>query len=171
MNYFTLISATVFISFLSGCASITTSAMQPISIKTKNKEGSDVVQANCSLKNEKGQWSVVTPNIVSVHKAASNLAVNCKKAGLPDGNLSAISRAGAGMYGNILVGGVIGAAIDHNSGKAYKYPDSINVVMGDSVMVDRHKPNVAKNDEKKENQSLNNKTVDCVNSYPIPLGC
>lgn len=125
------------ISTLSGCASITTDAMQPVDVTTKSKQGQSITQAKCTLKNEKGSWSVVAPNTVSVHKAAGDLAVNCKKSGLPDGNVVAISRAGAGMYGNILIGGGIGAVIDHNSGKAYNYPDKIDVVMGDNVKIDR----------------------------------
>ena len=153
MNYATPIAALLCVFTLSGCASVTTSAMQPLSVTTKSKTGSVVSQAKCSLKNEKGEWSVVTPNTVSVHKAGGNLAVNCKKSGLPEGNARAISRAGAGMYGNIIIGGGIGALIDHSSGKAYNYPDKISVVMGDSITVDRHDPG-AKNKEEETLGSL-----------------
>ena len=142
MKYILVIASILMISTLSGCASVTTSAMQPVSVKTNDSKGSVVLQAKCSLKNEKGEWSVVTPNIVSVHRAAGNLAVNCKKPGLSDGNARAISRAGAGMYGNAIIGGGIGALIDHSSGKAYNYPDKINVVMGDSITIDRRDPDV-----------------------------
>ena len=149
MKYATPIAALLCVFTLSGCASVTTSAMQPVSVTTQSKQGNDVSQANCTLKNTNGEWSVVTPNTVSVRKAAGNLAVNCKKPGLSDGNARAISRAGAGMYGNIIIGGGIGALIDHSSGKAYNYPDKIKVIMGDSVTIDRHdadaqnKPKVA----------------------------
>ena len=122
---------------LPGCASLTTDAMQPVEVTTTTTKGQTVSQANCTLKNEKGQWEVVTPNTVSVHKASGNLMVNCKKPGLPDGSLQAISRAGAGMYGNILIGGGVGAVIDHTSGKAYNYSSKLPVVMGKSTTVDR----------------------------------
>ena len=138
MKYLIFAVSALFVFTLSGCASVTTSAMQPLSVKTKSKSGTPVVQAKCTLKNEKGEWSVVTPNTVSVHKAGGNLAVNCKKPGLTDGNARAISRAGAGMYGNIIIGGGIGALIDHSSGKAYVYPDKINIVMGDTITIDRN---------------------------------
>jgi len=153
MKYATPISALLCIFTLSGCASVTTSAMQPVSVTTQTKQGNEVSQANCTLKNTKGEWSVVTPNTVSVHKAAGNLAIDCKKPGLPDGNVRAISRAGAGMYGNIIIGGGIGALIDHSSGKAYNYPDKIKVIMGDSINIDRHdadannKPKVVKEEK------------------------
>ncbi len=41
------------------------------------------------------------------------------------------------MYGNILIGGGIGALIDHNKGVAYNYPDDLPVVMGKTITVDR----------------------------------
>lgn len=34
------------------------------------------------------------------------------------------------MFGNILLGGGIGAIIDHNNGSAYEYPAFIQVIMG-----------------------------------------
>ncbi len=152
MKYATLITALVCVSTLSGCASITTSAMQPVSVTTQSKQGNEVSQANCTLKNTSGEWSVVTPSTVSIRKAAGNLAVNCKKAGLPEGNVRAISRAGSAIYGNIIIGGGIGALIDHSSGKAYIYPDKINVVMGDRINIDRHDPGV-QNEEKTKDDS------------------
>ncbi len=130
-------SAVLCILTLSGCASITSDSMQPVSVTTKTLQGKNVAQVDCTLKNEKGQWKVKAPNTVSVHKAAGDLSVECKKAGLPNGTLKAISRAGAGMYGNILIGGGIGALIDHNKGTAYNYSSNLPVVMGKSVIVDR----------------------------------
>ena len=122
---------------LSGCASITSDSAQPVAVTTQTLQGVNVPQANCTLKNEKGEWSVVTPNSVSVHKASGDLLVKCEKSGLPDGELRAISRAGAGMYGNIVFGGGVGALIDHNKGTAYNYPNNLPVVMGKTVIVDR----------------------------------
>ena len=147
MKYVVSIISLMFVFTLSGCASVTTSAMQPVSVKTKSKSGTPVTQAKCTLKNEKGEWSVVTPNTVSVHRASGNLSVNCKKPGIPDGNVRAISRAGAGMYGNIIIGGGIGALIDHSSGKAYNYPDKVDVVMGESKNIDRHDVDAKKKPE------------------------
>ena len=134
---YTLPASLICLLTLTGCASLTTDAMQPVEVTTKTSQGTDVAQANCTLRNEKGEWEVTTPNTVSVHKASGNLLVNCKKQGLPDGKVQAISRAGAGMYGNLLAGGIIGAAIDHTSGKAYLYPTKIPVVMGKTSTVDR----------------------------------
>jgi hypothetical protein len=128
---------------LTGCATITTDKMQAVAVSAKDMKGADVQQVACTLENEKGLWSVNAPNTVKVHKAAGNLRVDCKKPGYPDGKLHATSRAGMGMAGNILFGGVIGAAVDHTSGKAYKYPENLPVIMGRAVVIER-KNNKAK---------------------------
>lgn len=124
---------------LTGCASITTDSMQYVAVSAKTSQGEALSQVDCSLSNEKGLWTVKAPNKVSIHKAAGDLTVACNKEGQPEGQLTAISRAGAGMYGNILIGGGIGALIDHNTGKAYNYPSNLPVVMGESKIIDPDK--------------------------------
>lgn len=125
-------------SLLTGCASITSGTLQTVAISTKTAAGAEIKQANCTLKNEKGTWNTITPNNITVRKAAGNLLVECNKQGYPKGTLRAISRAGAGLAGNILFGGPIGMAIDHSRGVAYYYPVNLPVVMGKNITVDRN---------------------------------
>lgn len=121
---------------VSGCASITQSEMQRVSI-TATHDGKAVQDAECSLTNDKGTWTAKAPTQVDVHKSGENLSVVCKKAGFVDGLLSAVSRAAGSMFGNIIFGGGIGALIDHNKGTGYDYPNSLPVQMGKSVTVDK----------------------------------
>ncbi|MFC7513877.1 hypothetical protein ACFQUU_02545 [Herbaspirillum sp. GCM10030257] len=37
-------------------------------------------------------------------------------------------------FGNIIFGGIIGAAVDTSSGAAYDYPTLISVIMGESIV-------------------------------------
>lgn len=67
--------------------------------------------------------------------------IECKKEGVQDGFLRAISRASGGMFGNIIFGGGIGAIIDHSKGTGYNYPDELPVKMGASTTVDRQQQN------------------------------
>lgn len=136
MKYLTQLSLLCIVS-LSGCASLTSSPMQTISVSTENEKGEAIKEAKCSLKNERGAWHVSTPNTVSVRKASGNLVIECRKKGYSTGNLQAVSRASPAMYGNLFLGGPIGAAIDHGTGKAYLYPTSLPVIMGRSVTIDR----------------------------------
>lgn len=120
-----------------GCATITSSEMQPLTLNTRTADGKAVDKANCTLKNDKGAWQLVSPGTIAVRRSAEDLMVECRKGGVADGFLRAISRAAAGMFGNIIFGGGIGAIIDHNKGTGYDYPNDLPVKMGESVTVDR----------------------------------
>jgi hypothetical protein len=120
-----------------GCASITGSEMQQLSLTTKGEDAKTVEGVKCKLQNDKGTWESTSPGFVNVHRSAEDLIVECKKEGQKDGLLKAISRAAGSMFGNIIFGGGVGAIIDHNKGNGYNYPDSLPVEMGKSVIVDR----------------------------------
>ncbi len=117
------------------CSTITQSESQSLAL-TATYEGKPVDPA-CQIKNDKGSWDAKAPANVSVRKSNEDLEVTCKKDGMPDGLLKAISRAAGSMFGNIIFGGGIGALIDHSKGTGYDYPDRLPVKMGESVVVDR----------------------------------
>ena len=58
------------------------------------------------------------------------LQVVCKKSGSDIGTANVVSRTKGNMFGNIILGGGIGAIVDHNNGAAYEYPGLIKVYMG-----------------------------------------
>jgi hypothetical protein len=118
-----------------GCATITQSEGQSLAL-TATYQGKPV-DPMCQLKNDKGNWDSKAPANVTVRKSSEDLEVTCKKEGMPDGLLKAISRAAGSMFGNIIFGGGIGAIIDHNKGTGYDYPDQLPVKMGESVVVDK----------------------------------
>ena len=91
----------------------------------------------CKLQNDKGSWEATSPAFVNVHRSSEDLTVECKKEGMKDGMLKAVSRAAGSMCGNIIFGGGIGALTDHNKGTGYNYPDQLPVEMGKSVLTDR----------------------------------
>lgn len=131
------IIASTILAFLSGCASITGSETQQVSLTTVDEQAKVVTDVSCRLENDKGYWEAKSPSFVTIRRSAEDLVVQCKKDGQPLGMLKAISRAGGDMYGNIIFGGGIGALIDHNKGTGYNYPDLLPVEMGKSVVVDR----------------------------------
>jgi hypothetical protein len=134
MNY-KLAIFLVGILVLPGCSTITQDGTQSLSL-TASYNGK-AVDADCKLDNDKGQWTAKAPSNVQVRKSGEDLNVTCKKDGMPDGLLKAISRAAGSMYGNIIFGGGIGAIIDHSKGTGYDYPSRLPVKMGDSVVVDK----------------------------------
>jgi hypothetical protein len=131
------ITSIILFLFITNCASITGSSVQPVSLSSKDDSGNTIEGAKCTLVNDKGSWEAKTPQFVNISRSAEDLSVECKKTGFPNGLLKAISRAGGDMWGNIIFGGGIGAIIDHNKGTGYGYPDQLVVIMGKTVTLDK----------------------------------
>ncbi|EJL86364.1 hypothetical protein PMI15_01582 [Polaromonas sp. CF318] len=122
---------------LTGCASITNDTTTPVRFETFNSAGVEVKDVECTLENDYGQQIIKTPVTANVRRSSKDLQVTCVRPGETDGRGVVVSRANAGMAGNILFGGGIGAIIDHNKGTAYTYPQWIQVVMGKLLTFDR----------------------------------
>ena len=117
-----LLSCAMIAFTMSGCASVTTGQNQSLSVTTGQETG-----ASCELSNDDGKWFISsTPGSVIVDRSYSDLNVVCNK-GKKTGALSVKSSTKAMAFGNILAGGVIGAAVDCGTGAAYDYPVTINV--------------------------------------------
>lgn len=115
--------------FLVGCASITGTTNQNVSVQTKEPTGTELVGASCELSNKKGKWFITTPGTVGISRSNDDIQVSCTKDGYLQGRQGVVSDTKGMMFGNIIFGGGIGAIIDHNSGAAYEYPSVIQVVM------------------------------------------
>jgi hypothetical protein len=120
--------------FYQGCASITGSTGQSITVTTKDK-GKPVIGANCELVNSRGKWTLTTPGTTEIRRSNEDLIVACQKSGHEPGRAAVVSDTKAAMFGNILIGGGVGALLDHNSGVAYEYPALVDIFMGDSIKI------------------------------------
>ncbi|WP_143036294.1 hypothetical protein [Collimonas sp. OK242] len=95
-------------------------------------QGQLVNGATCKLQNTKGIFYVTSPGTVSVHRSRDDLIVQCEKENIKPG-LAQIKSSVKGMtFGNILLGGVVGAVVDQSSGAAFDYPAVIMVLMGEN---------------------------------------
>ena len=113
--------------FVGGCASVTSSTSQSLHLVTVCG-GERVNGADCSLTNSKGAWQVTTPGAVVVHKAYGDLTVSCQKDGfLPSEKEAYQSSANNGVAGNLLLGGLIGYAVDASNGAGFDYPQRMTV--------------------------------------------
>lgn len=122
--------AVVIAGLTSGCASVTGSPNQSVSVQTREQAGVEVTGAACELTNNKGKWFVTTPGSVMIHRSNDDMQVLCNKAGYEPGRAAVVSETKGSMFGNIILGGGIGAIVDHNNGSAYEYPGFIQVLMG-----------------------------------------
>ncbi|MDB5946533.1 MAG: hypothetical protein JWQ33_1559 [Ramlibacter sp.] len=121
---------------LGGCASVSGGNVQKMYVQAQAPNGAAVTGADCVLSNDKGTWRVTAPGDTSVVRSNKRMEVKCDRSPLPQGVVSVESATRSAMYGNIILGGVVGAVIDHNSGAAYEYPEMIKVVMGRMVSMD-----------------------------------
>ncbi|MBC5764953.1 hypothetical protein [Ramlibacter albus] len=115
---------------LTGCASVSGGNVQKMYVQAQERDGTAVAGADCTLTNDKGTWRFKSPGDSSVVRSNKPMEVKCEKAPLPNGVVSVESGTRAAMFGNIIIGGVVGAVIDHSSGAAYEYPEQVRVVMG-----------------------------------------
>lgn len=108
---------------LGACASITAGTTQSVNVNSSPKNG-----ASCQLTNEKGTWNVPsTPGATTVNKAHGPLTAACKTDDGWAGSATIESTTAAASFGNIIAGGIVGAAVDMGTGAAYLYPAEIHV--------------------------------------------
>jgi len=108
----------------SGCSSIIEGTSQTLAFDS-NPTGAD-----CSLtRNETVIASVKTPGGVLIKKTKHDIHVLCKKDGYQDATAFLHSDAAGATFGNIILGGGIGWAIDSASGADNKYNEHTTVTL------------------------------------------
>lgn len=112
---------------LTGCAAITNTETQQISVNIRDKGGLAVSGVDCVWKNSRGEGQFQAPAVVSVRRDYAAIHITCKKAGFADALDAFKSKATSAMVGNIFAGGPIGAMVDHASGTAYDYPSVVTL--------------------------------------------
>ena len=121
MKYLINIISILFIFIiLGGCASITESKNQSMSVTT-----GEVTGAMCTLSNSKGSYYVNTPGSVMVRNACDQLSISCTKEGYVPANPAAGTvqdKAKNMAWGNLVFGGIIGLAVDRTTGAGCQYP-------------------------------------------------
>ena len=122
---------------ITGCASVVNDVTHPVKIETQTESGQIVAGAECTLTNDKATSSVKSGEMGNVRRSNSDLEIVCKHPTNPQALAKATSRVNGGMFGNIILGGGIGAIIDHNRGTAYTYPTWMQLVFGKTLAFDR----------------------------------
>ncbi len=110
---------------LPACGTITSGTSQSLSVLT------EPAGASCTLTREGAVVGVVNPSpgTVTVSKSSRDIAVRCTRAGHSPGVNVVPAQFQAMAAGNILMGGIIGLAVDAASGSMSRYPESTIVVL------------------------------------------
>jgi hypothetical protein len=125
------------LSILTGCASVTHGTTQSVKIETLTAEGKTVVGAKCVVTNDRNDTAMRSGDSFPVRRSGANLMIECTQPGLLPANGQAFSRVNAGMVGNIMIGGALGAVIDSSTGAGFNYPSWMRLIFGEVRNFDR----------------------------------
>ena len=117
------------VGVLSGCATLLDEETQEISVSLQCKER--MVRAQCVAENSKGRWSFRAPGMVQVNNDIGDLNISCKVQYMPQFTVSVSAMPTWNMAGNILLGGIIGAAYDLHNNTGFKYPETVSITTCD----------------------------------------
>ena len=94
-----------------------------------NQNNAPITNANCKLTNAKGDWYInSTPSSVLIRKGYGDLSIDCNAESFR-GSKTFKSEYEGIVWGNILLGGLVGWAVDAGTGAGFSYPQTMNVEM------------------------------------------
>ena len=131
-----MFAAVVCASGLGACASIVEGTSQEIAVNTQPPG------ASCDLMRDGVVIGMVanTPGRVTIKKNKQNINVVCKKEGFQQATQSNKSDFAGATVGNVLLGGLVGVAIDAASGASNKYDPEVNIVLQPVTAKSEDKP-------------------------------
>lgn len=111
--------------FTSGCASIVEGSSQEVVVNTNPSD------AYCKLMREGMPVGEITktPGAVTIKKTKHDLTIECSKEGFHKSTYYNKSAVEGATFGNIILGGGIGWAIDSASGSDNKYTSPVNLTL------------------------------------------
>ena len=108
-----------------GCATVTKGTSQTVTVTT------DPPGARCTLTREGAILAAIqpTPGSMSIEKSGKDVSVSCELAEYKDTTGVFEAKFAGATAGNIILGGVIGAAIDASSGAMHEYEPTLTLTM------------------------------------------
>lgn len=120
------------------CATVLNESTQTVRVETLTPAGESVTGAECSAANNKATVTFRSGMAPMVRRSSKDLVVRCSMPGYQEASAHLESGVNSGMFGNIILGGAVGAIVDHNKGTAYTYPTWVQLVFGQLLTFDRH---------------------------------
>ncbi len=109
--------------YASGCASVVSKTDSTTYLET------DPEKARCVLHGQDFKRIVNTPDSIQLPSAAAPLTVACEAEGYKNTTAILDTKTDGWIWGNILLGGVIGAVVDGARGAGFKYPPKFTVLL------------------------------------------
>lgn len=136
---------------LQACASVVSDTQSTTYIET------DPENARCELHGQDFKRVVNTPNSIGLPAEAAPITIACKAEGYANTVEDLDTAADGWIAGNILLGGIIGIAIDAARGAGQKFPPRVTVILQPETFrssearddwFDRRRERIAKEGEK-----------------------
>ncbi len=110
---------------LGACSTIVEGGDQTVTVMTEPPD------AVCTLTRGSTTVGVVnpTPGSVTLEKGKDDISIICEKNGYFNGASALPSDFEAMTFGNVILGGIIGVAVDAASGAMHEYPASVTIVL------------------------------------------
>ena len=123
MKLQSLIAIAGLATMVTGCATVFEGTDQSVGVAT-NPPG-----ASCNVTREGAQIGTVspTPGSIKVSKSKNDLTFACSKPGFQPVTVSHSPSFNGTTFGNIILGGGIGAVVDASTGANYDYPNQVNI--------------------------------------------
>ncbi|HWD27689.1 MAG TPA: hypothetical protein VG387_11020 [Rhizomicrobium sp.] len=109
---------------VSGCATVIEGTTQSIAVTSMPRAG-----AKCTLSSSEGTYYVTTPGNAIVHKTKNDIAVDCTHEGYQDAHVVVSPHFNYVTFGNAILGGLIGVAVDAATGSDFNFPSAVNVTL------------------------------------------
>jgi hypothetical protein len=105
-----------------GCASITKGTKGVTQVQIENC--SEAI--SCEATNKKGSWEFDAPGPVQYKKSDEEMAITCDD-GAEKLTTRMLPTKSAMVWGNVLVGGIIGGGVDASTDAHWEYPETITL--------------------------------------------
>jgi S1-C subfamily serine protease len=108
-----------------GCATIIEGTSQTINVATIP------THASCTLNRDGKTIGTIanTPGAVEVSKTRHDLLISCSKSGYQTADARDTSEVAGWLFGNLVLGGLIGIGIDATTGAAEKYDGHVQIAL------------------------------------------
>lgn len=123
-----------------GCATVSGSPTQAISVHTVDASGKPVNGMRCRIGNGEADYYGNSPLLdVQVRRSGADLEIECRS-GAKVASATAFARSPSLTGAILLPGGGAAALIDRLSGYAYAYPRTMQLRIGEHMMFDVSAP-------------------------------
>lgn len=125
--------------FMTGCAAISVGTRQEVRIDTVDQAGQPVTGATCELTNDRDTLTVQSGQVAvrQLRRANGDMLIRCLALGQPPAIGTAISRANAGLAGDLIMTSALGVIVDASTAAMYTYPTWMQLVFGEERLYDR----------------------------------